>query len=61
MTNTVTVADAARTLGISRQTVRRLIRAGHLDGHRLTPAPQSPYRVDKTSLDRYIQDHKPTT
>jgi len=51
---TVTVAEAARQLGVSRQTTRRLIKTGEITARRLTLAPRSAFRVDQASLDAYI-------
>jgi excisionase family DNA binding protein len=57
---TTTVAEAARTLGLSRQTVRRLIKTGQLSGHRLTMATRSAYRIDSASLQTYIDTRNQT-
>lgn len=51
---TVTVQEAARLLGVSPQTVRRLIRSDHLIARRVSPAPRSPWRVTRDSLLAYI-------
>lgn len=48
----IDVAKAARIAQCSRDTMRRLLESGAIDGWRLTP--RSPWRVDKASVQRYL-------
>lgn len=57
---TITVAQAAQQLGVSRQTIRRLIKTRELTGRRLTLAPRSHYRVDRASIEHYIEKRNRT-
>jgi hypothetical protein len=51
--NTVSVLEAAKLLGGGRDTVYRLVEAGRLRAYRKTPAPQSPFMIDRASLEAY--------
>jgi excisionase family DNA binding protein len=51
--NTVSVLEAAKFLGVGRDTVYRLVKAERLSAHRKTHAPQSPFMIDRASLEAY--------
>ena len=53
--NTVSVLEAAKFLGVSRDTVYRLVKAERLSAHRKTHAPQSPFMIDRASVEAYDQ------
>jgi hypothetical protein len=40
-----TLTDAASAVGVSSKTIRRAIKAGTIDGHRSSDAPNSPWLV----------------
>ena len=46
----LTVADAARTLGVSDQTIYRLIGSGELRALRVGFGPRAQYRIDPEEL-----------
>lgn len=50
----VTVAVAMRLLGVSRRTVIDWVRAGLLEGYRLSPAARSQYRIYRDSIERFM-------
>ena len=51
--NTVSVFEAAKLLGVGRHTVYRLVKGERLSAHRKTHAPQSPFMIDRASLEAY--------
>jgi excisionase family DNA binding protein len=51
----VTLAEAARLLGVSKSTASRLYKAGHLRGYKLTPKRNSPLRIYRTSVDELLK------
>lgn len=53
----LTIEEAAHRLKVSHKTVRRLINAGQLDAHRVTPGPRGVLRVASESLDRFLTDN----
>lgn len=50
----LTVAQVARRLGVSEQSVRRRIRAGSIPAVRLGPTDRYPIRIDPAELDAWI-------
>lgn len=48
------VSQAALELGVSRRTVLRLIRAGHLEAVKLGPNTAA-YAIDAASIDGYLE------
>lgn len=58
MTTTyLSVRQVRGILGVSRPTVRRLIDSGELKAIK-GPAPNSPLKIDETSLHDYIERHE---
>ena len=55
---TITTARAAEILGVSRSTVTRLVQHGQLQAHKLTTAPNSPYRITRSSLERLLEQRQ---
>lgn len=51
---TITIAEAADMLGVSRATVGRMIQRGELEGYKLTGAQNSPYRVYLQSVREFL-------
>jgi excisionase family DNA binding protein len=57
----VTVREAAKTLGISREAAYRLVRAGILPVYRVGPSDATgPLRVDRAELNEWLE-HRRTT
>ncbi len=57
--NTVSTSEAAQILGVSPTTVTRLVKRGLLIGWKLTPKRNSPLRITRASIDKYIAAHRP--
>ncbi len=55
---TVNTAEAAELLGVSRGTVTRLYHSKHLRGHKLTPVPNSPLRIYRSSIEEMLRDRE---
>ena len=53
---TMSAAQAVKLLGVSRMTVWRLLRDGHLEGCRLTPYANSRWMVYADSVEKYLQE-----
>ena len=51
--DTVSVLEAAKLLGVGKDTVHRLIKAKRIAAHRKTHAPQSPFMIDSASVAAY--------
>ena len=51
--NTVSVLEAAKLLGVGRDSVYRLVKTEHSSAHHKTHAPQSPFMIDRASLEAY--------
>ena len=51
--NTVSVLEAAKLLGVGKDTVHQLIKAKRITAHRKTHAPQSPFMIDRASVEAY--------
>jgi excisionase family DNA binding protein len=49
----VSVLEAAKLLGVGRDSVYRLVKAERLSAHRKTDARQSPFMIDRASLEAY--------
>ncbi|SIF60627.1 Uncharacterised protein [Mycobacteroides abscessus subsp. abscessus] len=56
-TDWLTAAEVGAALGCTRQVVCRLIRTGQLTAERSGPSPDSPYRIHRLWLNRYLSDH----
>jgi excisionase family DNA binding protein len=54
--NTISTAEAAALLGVSRTTVTRLVNSGQLKGYKKTPARNSPMRVYRDSVLEFITE-----
>jgi excisionase family DNA binding protein len=54
--STVTVAQAATVLAVHPQTVRRLIAAGRLPGHRLSAGPHGHWRIRVSAIEEFLAD-----
>ena len=52
---TVSLADAAKRLGVSKSTASRLYRRGLITGYKLTPATNSPLHIYTDSIARYLK------
>lgn len=50
--------EAARQLGVSRDTVLRWLRAGTLEGVRLGPSSHARYRVRESVLEQFTRPAK---
>ena len=57
----MSVMEAAKFLGVGRDTVHRLIKAKRLTAHRKTHAPQSPFMIDRASIEAYDQFRRAPT
>lgn len=51
----LSVSEVAEKLSVSSQTVRELIRQGHLDARRKTPSPLSHFVVKRASVESYMK------
>ncbi|AYM40375.1 hypothetical protein [Mycobacteroides chelonae] len=56
-TDWLTPTEVGEALGCTRQVVCRLIRTRQLTAERAGPSPDSPYRIHRLWLDRYLADH----
>jgi|HubBroStandDraft_5_1064220.scaffolds.fasta_scaffold09397_5 excisionase family DNA binding protein len=54
----VTVADAARQLGISVRTIYELMSAGELASIKLRPSQQGGRRIEQAEIDAYIKRNR---
>ena len=54
--NTISTAEAAAVLSASRVTGNRLVHSGRLRGYRKTPARNSPMRVYRDSVLKFIKE-----
>lgn len=63
MRRTLSARNAAAELGISKATVLRLFKAGHLYGYRTTTAPNAHVRIFPDSVDEYkkAREQQPET
>jgi len=58
--STVTTAQAADLLGVSRSTITRLVQDGQLEAYKLNPsAVNSPLRIYRASIDRLLEQRQP--
>lgn len=51
----ITVLEAANMLGVSDETVRRMVHKGELVGRRKTPSPHSHIVIKRASVEAYLQ------
>ena len=51
----ITIADAARILGVSTDTVRRRISGGELTAYRVGRGPKAPIRLDLVEVSDYAR------
>ena len=58
-TEIVDTTEAAQILGVSRSTVTRLAKDGKLEAYKLTPAPNSPYRITRASIQSLLEQRQP--
>ena len=59
MEPTITIAEAARRLSVSEETVRRWIHQGHLHGFKANPElVNSPWQVTTASIETLIEKRK---
>ncbi|MFC1762814.1 helix-turn-helix domain-containing protein [Planctomycetota bacterium] len=57
----LTVKQVATILDVSKDYVRKLLREGHLNGIKMPGnSMKAPVRIDKASLDDFLQTHKVT-
>jgi excisionase family DNA binding protein len=55
----LTVAEAAREVRSSDETIRAAVRAGKLRAFRLSDAPKARIRIPRAELDRFVnRDHE---
>lgn len=50
----LTAAQARSRIGVSRETLRKLIKDGELKAHKLGDARNSHYRIDEKDVDDYL-------
>ena len=58
MTTHISAREAAELLGISKNTLIRLIHSNQITAHKKTSATNSPFVVDKESVLAYIERHR---
>ena len=56
--NTMSVLEAAKLLGVGRDTVYRLSKAQRIAAHRKTHAPQSPFMIDRASVEAHDRERR---
>lgn len=54
----MTIDEIARVLRLHPLSVRKRIRAGQLQAVRLGTGPSAPVRVERTELDRYLEESR---
>ena len=54
--NTLSTVEAAALLGVSRNTVIRMVNAGELRGYKKTLARNSPMRVYRDSVEEFVTE-----
>ena len=55
MEKLLSTRDVAVALGLNEQTVRRLIRDGHLKASRSVPGTKSTFLIKQSSVDAYLE------
>ena len=50
----LTAAEARERLGVSRETLRKLIKSGALKAQKVSDGPTSPYRIGEEDVQSYI-------
>lgn len=50
----LTAAEACERLGVSRETLRKLIKSGALKAHKVSDGRTSPYRISEEDAADYI-------
>ena len=57
---TLTTAQAADLLGVSKSTITRLAQAGKLKAYKLNPfSNNSPWRIYRSAIDNLLQQRQP--
>lgn len=51
----LTAAEARKRLGVSRETLRKLIKSGQLKAHKVSDGRTSPYRVSEDEIAAYTE------
>lgn len=51
-TTRITIGDAARILGVSKDTIRRMISAGELTAYRIGSGSRAPIRLDVDDVEQ---------
>lgn len=55
---TMNSSEVVELLGVSRMTVWRMLRDGHLEGRRLTPYSQSRWLVYRDSVEKLLSEER---
>lgn len=50
----LTAAEARERLGVSRETLRKLIKSRALTAHKITDGLTSPYRISEEAVEAYL-------
>jgi excisionase family DNA binding protein len=50
----LTAAEARERLGVSRETLRKLIKSQALTAHKISDGPTSPYRISEEAIQAYL-------
>lgn len=51
----LTAAEARKRIGVSRETLRKAIKAGDLKAHKSGPARNSHYRISEEAVTEYLK------